>query len=263
MKKLLLIALFFLATPYAHAALNDARGYYSLDESSGNAADSSGNGYTMTNNGTMTYAAGKINNGAVISPTGPKYLSTTNILGTTSGGNITIAGCYKVATLPANNTVYYLTQVAAGATAPNISYGIEYSQTAGVVEVRLNISKMCVANSYVSNTTTLTVGTWYHIAVTYDGTNGQVYINGSSVAGPTAVSGNGTSCGSDGSQIGAGQGGTGTFDGMADEVGVWSRALSSTEISQLYNSGACLNPYATVIAINNIILSAILQLRFF
>jgi hypothetical protein len=28
------------------------------------------------------------------------------------------------------------------------------------------------------------------------------------------------------------------FDGMIDEIGVWSRALTSGEVTQLYNSGA-------------------------
>ena len=39
--------------------------YWKLDESSGNAADSVGSN-TLTNTGTATYAAGKINNGVVV-----------------------------------------------------------------------------------------------------------------------------------------------------------------------------------------------------
>ena len=44
-------------------ALIPTKAYYKLDESSGNAADATGNGYTLTNNGTTTYTTGKINNG--------------------------------------------------------------------------------------------------------------------------------------------------------------------------------------------------------
>jgi hypothetical protein len=48
-------------------------GYWKLNESSGDATDSSGEGHTLTNNGTVTYSAGKLNNCANIST--DKYFS--------------------------------------------------------------------------------------------------------------------------------------------------------------------------------------------
>jgi len=39
---------------------------------------------------------------------------------------------------------------------------------------------------------------------------------------------------------------TADFDGLIDEVGIWSRALNSTEVSELYNSGSGLAyPFTT------------------
>lgn len=47
-----------------------------------------------------------------------------------------------------------------------------------------------------------------------------------------------------GGQIGARISPTEYFSGYIDEVGVWNRALSSSEVSQLYNSGSGQNPLA-------------------
>lgn len=51
-------------------------GYWKLDESSGNAADSSGNSLTLTNNGTTPFAAGKYGNAADFTPASSHYFST-------------------------------------------------------------------------------------------------------------------------------------------------------------------------------------------
>ena len=76
--------------------------------------------------------------------------------------------------------------------------------------------------------------------MTYDGTNLRGYLDGSLVAGPAAESGSGGTCGEPNyTSVGAiHSGGYMQFmDGEVDESSVWSRALSASEISQLYNSG--------------------------
>lgn len=41
------------------------------------------------------------------------------------------------------------------------------------------------------------------------------------------------------------------FDGTIDEVAIWNRALSATEISELYNGGAGHSPlYVTTFSLN-------------
>lgn len=50
---------------------NSVRAYYSFDEASGNAADLSGNSYTITNNGGVTYVTGKLNNASHFENTYP------------------------------------------------------------------------------------------------------------------------------------------------------------------------------------------------
>lgn len=75
--------------------------------------------------------------------------------------------------------------------------------------------------------------------VTYESGTAKTYVDG------TLIDSRGMSINtgsSDGGQIGARIQPTEYFSGYIDEVGVWNRALSAAEVSQLYNNGAGLNP---------------------
>lgn len=89
-----------------------------------------------------------------------------------------------------------------------------------------------------TNTTTLSSGTWYMLTMTYDSSaGGKVYVNGSSDG---TFSANGT-INTNGNEFFLGYQQTYAnryFDGAIDEVGIWSRVLSSTEVSDLYASGS-------------------------
>jgi len=87
------------------------------------------------------------------------------------------------------------------------------------------------------STTTITSNTWYHLAGTYDGVNQELYIDGvSKDTDPqsgdiTVVSHNlyiGIELNSSGNPIEF-------FNGTIDEVCIYNRALSATEIKTLYN----------------------------
>lgn len=94
--------------------------------------------------------------------------------------------------------------------------------------------------------TTLSANTWYHIAMTYDGSTMTVYLNGVS-DGTIAQSGTLFSNSPTGRFIiGASNDGTvdSLLNGQIDDVRVWSRSLSSSEILSLkttpctFNNGA-------------------------
>lgn len=81
---------------------------------------------------------------------------------------------------------------------------------------------------------TPTVGIWYHIAMTYDGTNVRGYLNGVLVGGPTAASGTRTTGETEGIGIGIdGQ----AFDTLTsvstidcDDVAFFTRVLTAPEV---------------------------------
>ena len=80
--------------------------------------------------------------------------------------------------------------------------------------------------------------TWYQVAATYDGTTQRFYVNGNLDA--SAVRDLNT--GSGNVKIGKQPDWSGAyFKGAIDEVGIWDKALTATEISALYNSGSGLD----------------------
>lgn len=81
----------------------------------------------------------------------------------------------------------------------------------------------------LASTTALNANTWYHVAATYDGASMKIYINGvldASKSQTGSVSSNGAF------NVGYLYNTSRNFNGKVDEVRVWKRALSQTEISQ-------------------------------
>ncbi len=122
-------------------------GYWKLDESSGNAADSSGNGLTLTNNATTTYVTGKFSNGSEHVPASLQYLNTAT----------TIAGVKTVSfwVNPDSTTNYFA----------DLDGGTNYiSAAAGTISASGFTSPTIYVNGIPS--TTLTADTWQYVTVT-------------------------------------------------------------------------------------------------
>ncbi|MBO9692805.1 endo-beta-N-acetylglucosaminidase H [Chryseobacterium sp.] len=81
----------------------------------------------------------------------------------------------------------------------------------------------------LASATALNANTWYHVAATYDGSNMKIYINGTLDA-TKAQTGSVNSTGA--FNVGYLYNTSRNFNGKIDEVRVWKRALSQTEISQ-------------------------------
>jgi len=84
------------------------------------------------------------------------------------------------------------------------------------------------------------INRWRHCVVTHNSGLITVYSQGASIA--TSSRGTGKVFNTTSTQFEVGRrtysGFTEPFDGVIDEVAKWTRALSSTEVSQLYNSGS-------------------------
>lgn len=207
--------------------------YWKLDESSGNASDASGNGNTLTNNNTVSFNSAIINNGADFTSSNTnKSLRISTNLGI-DGGNITMGGWFYF---------YDQTGLIAMQTQSSTSK-IEYSLKIEGGGVKGNRNRIGSAEDQTT-AYTLSNNTWYHCMMTYDGTTVVLYVNGVARY-RVASSGNGSTTTSNATTIGcdvnSGSGADQLFANMkADEVGVWSRALSSLEIAELYNNGSAL-----------------------
>ena len=92
---------------------------------------------------------------------------------------------------------------------------------------------------HAASSTAPSTNSWYHVAGTYDGTQVSIYVNGklegsTAVTGAIGASSNDLNIGSDPSNLQD----TGRYwNGMIDEVEIFNRALSATEIQAIYSAG--------------------------
>ncbi|WP_213190589.1 LamG-like jellyroll fold domain-containing protein [Cloacibacterium caeni] len=77
------------------------------------------------------------------------------------------------------------------------------------------------------------VGTWYHFVMTYDGTTAKMYRNGQ-LMGSMTKSWN-TINNSDIFKLGVGVGGEQWFNGLIDDLKIYDRAVSDSEVTDIYN----------------------------
>jgi hypothetical protein len=190
----------------------------------------------LTNNNSATFAAGKIGNGVSLAHASNQYLDTTDTLGV-DGGNFSWAGWVKVGTAPSSGVVNAI--FVQGNNTSKVGFWLSYFNNSGTLQLFADRGKFGVGDQTGTYNTTLTAGTWYHLVYTYDGSTILVYLNNSQVI-SFAASGSGSATGFAGFGIGRDSDTpTGrTWDGMIDEAAAWSKALSTTEISDLYNGGS-------------------------
>lgn len=90
-------------------------------------------------------------------------------------------------------------------------------------------------------TSILTEGSWNHVLVTQDGTGLKIYVNNSLAASNSSTVWFANVTTPDIFSIGRYRHNNGSgwyFDGVIDEFGIWDRALTESERTALYNSGA-------------------------
>jgi len=212
--------------------------YYKLDESSGNAADSVGS-RNLTNNNTTAYATGKINNGADLESTLSNSLTyTTDNYGIATTGDRSMQAWIKLESNPSSGNTY--TVFIHGETLAD--FRVDIYNNSGTMEVRSvrNNAGFINTSGYAVD---LNDGLYHHIVQTVSYSGGtytiKVYID--TVESISHTSTFSTSSNSiQGFKLGTlslADGVPQYFDGIIDEAGIWSRALSSTEVSNLYSGG--------------------------
>ena len=216
--------------------------YWSLEESSGTIYDQL-NGVNMTPyNSPLYHQTGKINYGIDFGYSlNTGCVNTSNDEATNPNGDkYTIQAWVYLNTLPTSTGHHYtITRGALSATPwENITTRINASDN----KPMMRFTGPSGDNNYSYHVDALTINTWYHLVFVIKGigTKPLIYINTIPSEGTTTQIGNiydvsGTNAGFN---IGNSyNGGNINFDGRLDEIVIWNRALTSDEVTWLYNSG--------------------------
>ncbi len=226
--------------------------YYKFDN--GALTTDSVGAFTLTNNNSVSNTiSGFIGYGADFGATNTnKSLTRASNLGI-DGGNVSIS-----AWINRDSSDFILPVTLQGATS-DVAYRLKYESGIKAVRDKFNVGEQ------QTNAQAVALNTWTHIVLTYDGTDIKCYVNAGTPESTTA-SGSGTGTTTSAFSIGSDLSQTATpqnfYDGKIDEVAVWTRAITSTEVTQLYNSGAgnqypFLNAYTIVCDVGSFALTGI------
>lgn len=252
MKHLIITALIlsFFTPVFAADIVNDystnLEGCWDLNESSGARADNSTNGNDLTDNNTVgATTTAKFSNAAEFIRSNSEYLSTTDAsqTGLDITGDMAIGMWYKPSSDPASLSEEHALMSKWSGTDQH-SYLLRYGNDGGGSNrLILIVTSDGVTTTSGQVTTDLGTSALKYVVMNYDASAGSVdfYVDGSQVG--TTQTGLATSIFDSTAFFALGAYGDSSnnpiyfADGVMDEVAVWSRLLTGTEITELYNSG--------------------------
>ncbi|MEI7719909.1 MAG: LamG-like jellyroll fold domain-containing protein [bacterium] len=259
MKKLftLLFGIGFLLIPTASAyALSPSLSsglvsYWKLDEVSGNAADATSTN-TLLNNNSVIYVSGKFHNAASFDGLSSQSLSISDTsqsgLNFASGAPFSF-GFWMKAALPTDGfdkAVFSKINTGGGYSLSLENGGWPHARIGSLLlQNEISPQSSTYSDHIYGAPSTLNDNLWHHVVVTYDGSLVTMYVDGTKVVDRIvgAISGSSTEDFMLG--FGVAKGAHDYFDGQLDEVGVWGRALSDSDVTDLYNSYANTAPTAS------------------
>lgn len=209
------------ATPTSTPDSN-LKGYWKFDETSGTTAyDSSGNGKDGIVNGAVWTTGGK-SNGALDFDGVDDYVSLPNIVNP-SATNFTATAWVKLDSSFGSNQTILQQEGTSGR-------GWLYRTT--------NTGQLSsfLGNATTSSTGVINTGAWYYVAVVLNGGTIQLYLNGQPDGSATRTMESSTG----NMRVGRHKNSSTNneeWDGIIDQVRIYDRALTITEIQNLYNSG--------------------------
>lgn len=214
--------------------------HWAMEETSGTRNDSTASGFNLSDVNTVLYGTGKQGNCADFEVDNVEYLSGGDWTGFDNVTKLSISAWVNMESVGAEAR-YILCKWDSASQPDGSSFRLYV--TSGQ---KLAIDAYNSSNGYVSGSgnTTINTGTWYHVVMVWDsaaaGNKVQLYVNGS--AETMSLSGTVSTIKDTSTTVRLGSAedtDTGRrWDGLMDEVSVWSgRALSSSEVTTIYNSG--------------------------
>jgi hypothetical protein len=215
---------------------NGLIGYWKMDESdwtndcsTTSVTDSSGNGYNgkscPSTTGPDPSTTAKFGTAANLDGSNDyiDLVASSNFIPSTNSP-ITVSAWVRPTAIAAGNFTERVVGIASSSTLSSFIMGFDNSNQAFFYD---GVTRHQFSGTYSTNT-------WHYMTVTFDGSNARLYMNGVQDGSPISTSlsaGHSTTA-----KIGVNPTGAGSFfNGQIDEVRIYNRALSATELAQLYN----------------------------
>lgn len=216
--------------------------WWTFNEASGTRADSHVNGIDLTDNNTVSGTTGLLSNAASFDKANSEYFNAADDSALDFTTEFTASLWLKQVAYGGSDYETYL----AKGTFTSSSFVIYNRYSASTLKILLNYN--AILSQFNLTSFTLSTSSFDHLVVVYDGSQStnatklRVFLNNSEKTGSGSFTGTVPTSLLDRSgdlYVGYMPGLTNSyFSGAMDEVGLWGRALSTDEISDLYNSGA-------------------------
>jgi len=235
--------------------------YWELEESSGeNRIDAHGTN-DLTDSTTVASATGKVGNGADFEASNSEYLFRADNPSLSITTSYSTSFWIKYETTPGSGRYSYIAKADGGN--GQTSYEVWTNWSTGKLMLFQSDDGSGGTNTEDGVTWSPSTATWYHVVTTYNTatTTAKFYINGSQ-QGSDVTSFDQASIYDGNKDFNLGctfvtEAARGNFtDGIMDQVGLWGKVLTSSEITELYNSGNGL-------VYENIVSSSIPDVRLF
>jgi hypothetical protein len=190
-------------------------------------------GTSLTNTGSTAFIAAQFGDGATFtSSNAGKQLSVGDAYGITNTVSISIWWkSLNAPTVADEQSIFELQQAA-----NDVTYSLWHEDDSGE-KLSFGRDRFNVARDETRGSVTMGTDDFHHIVMVYASGSMTGYYDGSVIAGPTAMSGNGTNGASDTFIMGLNAGGSRYADGVIDDVGIFDKALSAAEVTSLYEAG--------------------------
>lgn len=224
------------------AAPSDFVSCWDLEEASGDRIDANTtNSNDLADNNTVLSATGKVGTAADFERATTEWLSITdaNQVGLEPATALSFFTWVNYESNPSSGQLFGFIGKRNTASTPTYSYESFLQNSGGTQRLRFDVYSGSAEDSFVSNWTP-TAGTWYHVGWTWNGSTKttKFYVNaaqqGADQVGTNVASmQNGTAD----FMLGRGNSDAHYHDGLFDVSEIYDRVLTTTEISDIYNTG--------------------------
>lgn len=214
--------------------------HWRLNETSGTRVDAHSGGYDMSVHVSSGYDTGVLANAAVVSNTGPKAYYAADAAGLSFGDvAFAISGWHFYQAQTWNESGIMAKISTSGTGASYVEYELFFDKVA--LRYKWQVSNGTTMNTVAASTFGApSVNTWYFLYCYHDPTANTLGISINNGAIDTAAHSAGCVDGSNPLWLGMGSGGY-PNNGRVDSFSLWNSVLSSSEVADLYNSGAGLD----------------------